>query len=253
MAGDGSRSGSGRAPSAGGEAAFRKHLATYLAFALFFFALDVITGLGDWWFFWPVFFWGWAVVFQAVALYGTDAPARVGETIRSMVPGAAPGPRPVPTPPPNAGRQAVSVAPGVTPAEAEARVAQLWRTARRIPTPAARERAFAVCAAADRVAEVMAEDKTDPRTVRWFIDRYLSPTEALIERYARLAQRHLPDAEATLAKVEAHDFPLLERRLDGIYQQLHRGDVIDLAVASEMLELEGFDDRLPSGGRSGLS
>ena len=124
--------------------------------------------------------------------------------------------------------------------EAEARIARLWRTARLIPTEGARERAFRVCAAADRVAEVMATDKADPQLVGWFVDRYLNPTEALLERYARLERRGVAAAEPNMAKVEEHDLPLLESRLDALNEQFHRADVIDLAVGSEMPEL---DDR----------
>jgi hypothetical protein len=105
--------------------------------------------------------------------------------------------------------------------------------ARQIPAEPAREQAFRVCAAADRVAEVLAQDKDrlEPETVRWFVDRLLTPTEALMERYARLANRGIDAAEPTLAKVEREDLPRIESRLDSLYEQLHRGDVVDLAVA----------------------
>jgi len=248
-----------RAKTPEGEADLRHHLAIYLAFAVFFFMLDVITGLGDWWFFWPVFFWGWAVVFHAVGVYGAAAPAKVIELLGSMVPGAsrprraasrAPAARTVVgstggRPDPRATANVVE--------EAETRVARLWRVARRIPGETAREQAFRVCAAADRVAEVLAQDKDriEPETARWFIDRLLSPTEALLDRYVRVASRGVASAEPTLAKVEREDLPAIESRLDTLYQQLHRGDVVDLAVASEMLEF-GLDEAppLPSRARS---
>ena len=52
MAGQGSKGG-GRGR---GEAAFRKHLSVYLVFAVFFFALNLLTSPGECWFYWPVFF-----------------------------------------------------------------------------------------------------------------------------------------------------------------------------------------------------
>ena len=257
MAGNGNPSGGKRRPAADGEGAFRGHLTVYLVFALFFFSLNLLTDPGNWWFYWPLFFWGWALVFHAVATYGAAAPARVVALLRAMLPGGAPARAPVPPTPGVRVQRAGSVDPRPAPEpssaeiadEAEARVARLWRTARQIPAPAAREQAFRVAAAADRVAEVMAEDKTDAETVRWFIDRYLTPTEGVLERYARLSQRGLEAAAPTLARVEERDLPLLETRLNDLYEQIHRGDVIDLAVASEMLEFDDAGDRPPRSSR----
>src|SRR5688500_8534389 len=111
-----------------GEAAFRRHLAVYLVFALFFFCLNLLTSPGDWWFYWPVFFWGFALVFQAIATFGSDAPVKVVEQLRSMIPGSG---RPPARPAPGGPRVEVAAAPAAPPAtaeEAEARVARLWRT-----------------------------------------------------------------------------------------------------------------------------
>lgn len=227
-----------------GEGAFRSHLAIYLVMAVFFLALNLLTGPGELWFYWPVFFWGFALVLQAFATFGAEAPTKVAALLRSFVPGSARPQRPA-TPSPVApidrrqadpARDPLAVAPVTD--EAEARVARLWRAARLIPVPAARDQAFRVVAAADRVAEVMAADKTDPQTVAWFIEHYLVPTEAILERYARLAGRGVAAAEPALATVEHRDLPLLETRLTDLYEQLHRGDVIDLQVASEMLDLD---------------
>lgn len=248
-----------RSGVANGEAELRTHLTTYLGFALFFFALDVATGLDDWWFFWPVFFWGLALVFHAVSVYGAAAPARLLRLLRTMIPGGAAesradgggrGSRPSADEPVDvAAGRAAGTAAAVD--DAEARVARLWRVARRLPAESVREQAFRVCAAADQVAEVLAQDKDriEPETVGWFVDRLLAPTEALLERYARLASRGVDTAEPTLAKVARVDLPLIESRLDALYQQLHRGDVVDLAVASEMLEF-GLDDAPPLPSRS---
>lgn len=238
------------------EAALQKSLTGFLVFAIFFLALNAITSWGDWWFYWPLFFWGFALVFQAVSLYGAAAPGKMVGLARSMLPGDRAAPS---AGPPGSGRgtrspdrsRAEPVGPSSAALvdEAEARVARLWRSARRLPAGPAREQAFRVCAAADRVAEVMAADKADGETVRWFIDRLLEPTESLLDRYARLTSRGIETAEPTLAKVAGQDLPLIESRLDALYQQLHRGDVVDLAVASEMLEF-GLDEAPPIPPRS---
>lgn len=228
-----------------GETAFRGHLKVFLVFALFFLSLNLLTGPGEWWWYWPVFFWGWALVFQALATFGAAAPARVWAILQSMVPAAARaatgGGRP------SAG--AAGPAPESLTDEAEERVARLWRVARRIPSEAARQQAFRVCVAADRVAEALVERSADAPTVQWFIDCYLKPTETLLDRYERVARRVDREAEPALTKVERESLPLVESRLDSLYQQLHRGDVIDLAVATDMLEFD-LPESLPRPSRA---
>jgi hypothetical protein len=223
-----------------GETAFRGHLMIYLVTGLFLLTLNLLTSPGELWFYWPLFFWGWALIFQAVATFGADAPRRVIEALRSIVPGlggaALARPRPV-APIANA-----KPFPATALAAADERIQRLWRIAEQIPTEAVRDQAFRICAAADRIAAAMAADRTDAETVAWFNDRLLEPTETLFSRYLRLTSRGIASADETLRRVESQNLPLIESRLDTLYQQLHRGDVVDLAVASEMLELELPDE-----------
>jgi hypothetical protein len=95
--------------------------------------------------------------------------------------------------------------------------------------------------AARRIVAALAEDGPrlpDAELARTFLDRYLTTTETILERYVRLSARGVLSAEATLTKVEEHDLPLLARKLTDLYERLHRGDVIDLETASEMLDLD---------------
>jgi methyl coenzyme M reductase alpha subunit len=124
--------------------------------------------------------------------------------------------------------------------------------ARSIENQATRDLAFRVCAAADRVAEALASDNAEAQLVTWFIERYVQPTETLLGQYARLERRDVSAAEPALRKVETEDLPLLESKLDTLYQQLHRGDLVSLQVASEMLEF-GLSDQPPRLTRTGSS
>ena len=63
----------------------------------------------------------------------------------------------------------------------------------------------------------------------------------------RLAGRDVAGAGATLRRVEEQNLPLIESRLDALYDQLHRGEIVDLAVASEMLDIELLDSPPVSG------
>jgi hypothetical protein len=207
-------------------------LAAYLAINVMIFVIDLADG-GGWWFFYPLLGMGIAVAIKAAKTFGPGAVSQGSRQAIGSSIGAAPRPSaaaPAPPAPSVDRRNLVD--------EAETRVARLWRVARQIESPSVRERAFAVCAAADRVAEALAEGNGDRETAQVFLDRYLGPAESILGRYVRLAGRGVAAAEPALATVESRDLPLLESKLNDLYEQLHRGDVIDLKVASEMLEFE---------------
>jgi hypothetical protein len=216
------------------EAAFRTHLVTFLVTGLFLLTLNLLTSPTSLWFYWPLFFWGWAVVIHAFTTYGVDAPARVMALLRTFVSGGGTTTQDRSRTDPSAPLRS----PTASVEEIEERVRRLWRIARQIPEGPVRDQAFRISAAADRVAEVMAADRTDPGTVAWFDDRLLAPTETMLTHYVRLRTREVPGADSTLRRVEDESLPAIEARLDALYDQLHRGAVVDLAVASEMLEFE---------------
>ena len=90
---------------------------------------------------------------------------------------------------------------------------------------------------ADRILTSL-RDRGDTVLAHTFNDRYLAPATTILTRYARLVSRDLTTARPVLDRVETHDLPLLQRRYDEFYEQVHRGDLIDLEVASEMLAFE---------------
>ena len=90
---------------------------------------------------------------------------------------------------------------------------------------------------ADRILTSL-RDRGDIVLAHTFNDRYLAPATTILTRYSRLVSRDLTTARPVLDRVETHDLPLLLRRYDEFYEQVHRGDLIDLEVASEMLAFE---------------
>jgi hypothetical protein len=122
-------------------------------------------------------------------------------------------------------------------AEAEAKVDAMRTFARRMPKPATRAHALEICAIADRVLTVLQESR-DERLARDVVTRYLTPAETIFTRYARLATREVAAAGPALTRVEEEDLPLIERKLSDLYDRLHRGDLIDLEVAREMLAFD---------------
>ena len=231
------------------ECGFRQHLAVYLTFALFFFILNLLTGPSDLWFYWPVLGWGLAIALHAVGVYGLEAPVKLLQLIQSVAarigamtpaPPAAAGPAPATPAHPSPTQHDPPGADSLTAAlrEGEARVDAMRARARRIQKPAVRDQALRLCASADQILAVLAEDPDQNQLARDFVTRYLTPAEAIVSRYARLASRDVPSAAPTLAKVETEDLPLLEQKMTSLYDRLHRGDLIDLEVAREMLAFD---------------
>lgn len=90
---------------------------------------------------------------------------------------------------------------------------------------------------ADRILASL-RDRGDRTLAATFNERYLTPAETILSRYARLQALDLTTGRDALDRVESHDLPLLQKRYDEFYEQVHRGDLIDLEVASEMLAFE---------------
>lgn len=222
------------------EAAFRKHLVIYLVTGLFLLTLNLLTGPGELWFYWPLFFWGWALVFQAVFTYGTEAPWRVVALLRSIIPERMTT-APAPVSPRARGSNPFAA---TAFASLHERIEGLKEIAKMIPEGSTRDQAVRICGAADRIAGAMAADRTDAETVSWFNDRLLKPTQSLLTGYVRLSSRGVTGADETLRRIEDQNLPAIKSRLDALYDQLHRGEIVDLAVTSEMLDFELTDSLL---------
>ncbi|MGH2533475.1 MAG: 5-bromo-4-chloroindolyl phosphate hydrolysis family protein [Thermomicrobiales bacterium] len=216
---------------------FYVHLSIYVAVSAFLFILDVITGPG-FWFYWPALGWGVGVAIHAVAVLTEDVAfdkrwedRKVRERLNRQ------GPRP--DPPSRSQEDGPTASTDMTSLVEDGigRVAALRRTALSIENPAARAQTLRICAAADNILAALAEEGRETRLAREFLDQYLSPARTIVSQYARLSSRGVATARDALDRVETHDLPLIERRMDELYDRIHRGDVIDLQVASEMLEL----------------
>lgn len=228
-----------------GEAAFRGHLMAFLITGLFLLTLNLLTGPGKLWFYWPVFFWGWALAFHAIRTFGTQAPARTMEALRSIVPGwqGANSPaRPTAAKSNAMSRHRSNAAFAATAfASVHEHIEALRASAAQLQDGPVHDQALRICAAADRIAAAMAADRASEEMVTWFDVQILTPAASMLSSYLKLSSRGVSGAEETLRHVEEQDLPLLESRLDTLYTQMHRGEIIDLAVTSEMMGMAPAD------------
>ena len=196
------------------EAAFRTHLAVYLCVGLFLFTLNIVTSPFNLWFYWPLFFWGWGLVFHALATYGADAPSRVPEVLRSLAPwlgNAAPP------------RQAASQPEPVAPFAAEAfatvheRIERIKEIAWGIDDEGVRVRIDAFNAEAERIVAAMARQRVAAASVRRFDAEMLVPVASLLQTYIDAASHGVPSADEAARRIAERDLPPVLGRLHAIY------------------------------------
>lgn len=213
---------------------FLQHLGAYVIVIGMLFVVNLVTSQDSWWFLWVAFFWGIGLAFHAYDLFiGENT-----ELARRITQWRLGGQRAAPD---RAASEATTRKPpeiaGIV-QRGSALVDGMRADARSIPRPEPRREALAACAAADQVLSAIEEHPDEVVLARDFLHRFLEPASALIRDYSRLASRDVPSARETVAAVEANDLPALTRRADAIYDRLHRGTLIDLEVAREMMGLD---------------
>jgi hypothetical protein len=213
---------------------FLQHLGAYVIIIGMLFVINLVTSRDSWWFLWVAFFWGIGLAFHAYDLFiGENKELARRITQRRMRPQAASTARGVAEPvtkPTSEIREILQ--------RGSALVDGMRTDSRMIPRSEPRREALAACAAADQVLSAIEDHPDEVVLAREFLHRFLEPGSKLVRDYARLASRDVPSARETVAEVEANDLPALTRRANAIYDRLHRGTLIDLEVAREMMALD---------------
>lgn len=210
-------------------AAFRGHLTTFLLVGAFLFTLNVLTSFGDWWFYWPLFFWGWGLIAHYLTAFGFPGPDRWA-SLGAFTRPAAPNPsRPKP--------HSATFAAGAF-AELHERIERVRAIVDALPDGGVRLQAEAIVSRASSIAAVLAADRASADMVRTFSAGYLQPTEEILEHYARLTARDVPGASDVLRGVEEESLPQIQQHMDRLYKQLHHRDLVQLSVATDMADFD---------------
>ncbi|MCO5226817.1 MAG: 2TM domain-containing protein [Thermomicrobiales bacterium] len=221
---------------------FIQHLTAYIIVIGSLMVLNIATGPGDLWFLWVAFFWGIGLAFHAVDTFMGDS-SRLAKTIVDRIEGpssdvadAKPTPhRPTITAPERAPSQTEISA---IIRDGQAVVDRMRHDVRTLPQNRARRDAMLMVSKADEILLAIEEQPDEVLLARDFLNGLLKPIGKLLTDYSRLAVRDVPSAQPTLREVEEKDFPALITRLDAVYERLHRGSLIDLEVAREMMALD---------------
>lgn len=216
---------------------FLQHLGAFVIVIGMLFVINLVTSRDSWWFLWVAFFWGIGLAFHAYDVFiGENQELARRITEHRLHPRPRAGFRTTS----DAGPATIAPASEIADIlrEGSALVDRMRADARLIPRSEARREALAACAASDQVLSAIEDHPDEVVLARVFLHQFLQPGSHLIRDYARLASRDVPSARRTVAEVEAKDLPALTRRANAIYDRMHRGTLIDLEVAREMMALD---------------
>jgi len=215
---------------------FLLHVGTYAVVITGLFFLNFLAGIHQPWFLFPAVGWGLFLALHGLLMFFIlnirFARGIATTTQRRNDPAYRPAPRPK-----------TEIEQLIVQGRSE--LEQLRAAVRSIPNPDARNEAFATCEASAMVLDAIEEHPDEVPLARDFVHRFLQPAAKLIGDYARLATRNVPSAHEMLREVEKKDLPRLTARANAMFDRVHRGTIIDLAVAREMMALDIADTDLP--------
>lgn len=214
---------------------FLLHALLYGIITVLLFMINLLTWDGFFWFPFPALGWG-----AFLALHGGVAwmTANAGVTGRAIEQAQRQAP-------PSAKKQ---------PDESELfeiisnnlkRVDEMRAIARGMQSPSARRNGLEAVNSIENTLFAL-EDRTDELPMaREFSGAFVEPAHRIFVEYDRLSKRDIQSAKAVLQEVERNDLPRITERSAQVFERIHRGTLIDLEVAREMLNLTD-SPRIPS-------
>jgi len=218
------------------------HAGAYGVVTFGLFMINLISGITTPWFLFPAFGWGLFVGLHAMLTFLILNVRFARKVVTSSERRNDPAYRPLP-------RKATEIEELL--ARGRAALLRMRENSRMIPDPNVRNQAFATCEASEQVLDAIEEHPDEVPLARDFVHRFLEPAGKLIGDYARLARRNVPSAQEMLRDIERVDFPQLTARATAMFDRVHRGTIIDLAVAREMMALDLSDARFEEPGKEG--
>lgn len=121
--------------------------------------------------------------------------------------------------------------------ESLAKVDQMRAIGRNMRTPSARRNSLIAVGAIENTLLALEGNTDELPLARDFAGSFIEPAHRIFVEYDRLSQRDIQSAKALLQQVEQHDLPRITERAEKVHERVHRGTMIDLQVAREMLNL----------------
>ena len=213
---------------------FLLHGMVYGIVMVLLFLINLLTWDGFFWFPFPALGWG-----AFLALHGGIAwmTANAGVADRAMERAQQIQPR--------SGKK--------TPAESELfqligrdlkKVDEMRAIARQMESPSARRNGLEAVNSIENTLIALEDQPDELPLAREFSGSFLEPAYRIFVEYDRLSRRDVQSARSVLQQVEREDLPRITERAAQMHERIHRGTLIDLEVAREMLSL-GEETRAP--------
>lgn len=222
---------------------FIEHLTAYVIVNGSLLVLNLVTSPNDLWFLWVAFFWGIGLTFHAVDVFmgdGTNLARTIVERIDRNTKSGDEASEDVPAPGvvPTLERAPSKTEIGTIIQRGQEVVDDMRTSGRRLPQGQPRRDVMSMVSKADDILLAIEEQPGEVLLARDFLNGLLIPVGKLLKDYSRLVASDIQSAQPTLREVEESDLPALVKRFDAVFERLHRGNMIDLEVAREMMALD---------------
>lgn len=117
------------------------------------------------------------------------------------------------------------------------KVDEMRAIGRRMSTASARRNALVAVSSIENTLLALENQVDELPLAREFSGSFLEPAHKIFVEYDRLSRRDIQSAKAILEDVELKDLPRITERAEQVHERVHRGTMIDLQVAREMLHL----------------
>ena len=117
------------------------------------------------------------------------------------------------------------------------KVDEMRAIGRRMRTASARRNALIAVSSIENTLLALENQIDELPLAREFAGSFLEPAHKIFVEYDRLSRRDIQSAKALLEEVELKDLPRITERAEQVHERVHRGTMIDLQVAREMLHL----------------
>ncbi|MCO5226816.1 MAG: 2TM domain-containing protein [Thermomicrobiales bacterium] len=207
---------------------FILHAMVFGIIMVMLFFINILTWDGFLWFPFPFLGWG-----SLVAMHGGVAwlTANAGVSRRAVE---------------HAQSQPIMPNPKKDPDEAELfkiitgdlrKVDEMRAIARNMQTASARRNGLEAVNSIENTLIALEDQVEELPLARDFSGAFVEPAYRIFVEYDRLSRRDIQAAKSVLQEVERNDLPRITERAAQVHERVHRGTLIDLEVAREMLHL----------------
>lgn len=117
------------------------------------------------------------------------------------------------------------------------KVDEMRAIGRNMRTASARRNALLAVSSIENTLLALENQLDELPLAREFSGSFIEPAHKIFVEYDRLSRRDIQSAQSVLEAVEQKDLPRITARAEQVHERVHRGTIIDLEVAREMLNL----------------